>query len=51
MPVITIHSITPDNFGILHSHRDRLDAVHLEDYYSAYKLDAFYLAYLDIKAE
>lgn len=49
IPVISIHSVTQQTFGILHSARDRLDAIHLDDYYAAYKLAAFYLAYLDMK--
>jgi Zn-dependent M28 family amino/carboxypeptidase len=51
MPVITLHSVTPQTLGILHSDSDNLSAVHMEDYYSTYKLAASYLAYLDIKAQ
>ena len=30
---------------------DRLDAINFDDYYTAYKLIAYYLAYLDLKLE
>lgn len=49
IPVISIHSVTQQNFDILHSDRDRLDAIHFGDYYTAYRLAAYYLAYLDVK--
>lgn len=51
IPVLTIHSVTQATWPILHSPRDRLDAIHLNEYYDAYKLTAFYLAYLDVKAD
>lgn len=51
IPVISIHSVSQETFPILHSARDRLAAIHFDDYYTAYKLVAYYLAYLDAKAE
>jgi len=51
IPVISIHSITPDTFGILHSARDKMAAIDFKNYYEAYKLAANYLAYLDAKVE
>jgi hypothetical protein len=51
VPVISIHSVTRQTLEILHSKRDRLSAVRPDDYYSAYRLVAFYLAYLDTKLE
>jgi hypothetical protein len=47
IPVLTIHSLTPETIGILHTSRDQLEAIHPEDYYTAYNLAATYLAYLD----
>lgn len=47
VPVISIHSLTQETFGILHSDRDTVKAVQPQNYYDAYKLVAFYLAYLD----
>ena len=47
MPVITIHSVTQETLSILHSSRDDLKAVQADYYYDAYRLTAFYLAYLD----
>jgi hypothetical protein len=51
MPVISLHSITQDTLAILHSERDQISAVHVDEYYSTYKLVAFYLAYLDLKLD
>jgi len=51
MPVITLHSVTPATVKILHSARDRVDAVRPEDYYTSYRLAAMYLAYLDTQPE
>jgi hypothetical protein len=51
IPVISIHSVTQETWSILHSPRDRMDAIDFEDYYAAYKLAAYYLAYLDVAAE
>jgi hypothetical protein len=47
VPVLTIHSLTRATLPILHNSRDNLKAVHPDDYYSAYRLVATYLAYLD----
>lgn len=47
IPAITIHSVTQETFAILHSVKDRPDAVRLDDYYQSYHLIAGYLAYLD----
>jgi Zn-dependent M28 family amino/carboxypeptidase len=51
IPVLSIHSITPKTWRILHSGRDRLEAINFDDYYVAYKLVAYYLAYLDARTE
>jgi hypothetical protein len=47
VPVITLHSLTQETFRVLHTQDDRLAAVHLDYYYAAYRLAAYYLAYLD----
>ncbi len=47
VPVVSIHSLTQETLGVLHSNRDTLDAVQRQNYYDAYKLVAFYVAYLD----
>lgn len=49
IPVITIHSMTSETWPILHSKRDDLAAIHMDDYEAAYRLVGFYLAYLDTK--
>ncbi len=51
IPVISIHSVTQQSFSILHSERDRVEAIHFDDYSEAYKLTAIYLAYLDLKMD
>jgi len=47
IPIITLHSVTKETFGVLHTKRDNLGAVKLDDYYDSYKLIAGYLAALD----
>jgi Zn-dependent M28 family amino/carboxypeptidase len=47
IPSLTVHSVTQDNFSVLHSLKDRLQLVHTDDYYDTYRLVAFYLAALD----
>ena len=47
IPRITIHSVTPETWPILHSDRDRLSEIHMDDYYATYRLLAAYLNYLD----
>jgi hypothetical protein len=49
IPALTVHSVTQETYPILHSPRDRIDAIHLSDYYDTYRLLALYLAYLDAK--
>src|SRR5271165_4598989 len=45
IPVISIHSVTPETLPILHNRRDNLAAVRMDDYYLTYRLIASYLAY------
>lgn len=47
IPRITIHSVTPETFGILHSAQDKLSAINPSEYYATYRLLAAYLVYLD----
>lgn len=47
IPRITLHSVTQQNWRVLHSSNDRLAAVKMADYYDSYKLIVAYLAYLD----
>lgn len=51
LPVITIHSVTQETLSVLHSVRDKVSAIHPDDYYDAYRLVAFYLAYLDMREQ
>jgi Zn-dependent M28 family amino/carboxypeptidase len=46
---ITIHSLTQEtwNARILHTSKDKLSAMRLDDYYQTYRLLAAYVAYLD----
>jgi len=48
MPALTIHSVTPKNFSILHSSKDTLQTVQRNDYLDTFRLMCGYLAYLDI---
>jgi Iap family predicted aminopeptidase len=47
VPTINIHSVTNETWPILHSPRDRMSAIHLDDYYDTYLLVCAYLSYLD----
>jgi putative aminopeptidase FrvX len=49
IPSITIHSLTQEslNAHILHTDKDKISAMNLDDYYQTYRLMAVYLAYLD----
>jgi putative aminopeptidase FrvX len=49
IPSITIHSLTQEtwNARILHTSKDRISAMRLDDYYQTYGLLAAYLAFLD----
>src|SRR5208282_3268864 len=47
IPRITLHSVTQSTWPILHSPRDSMAAIKMNDYYDSYKLIAEYLAYLD----
>jgi Zn-dependent M28 family amino/carboxypeptidase len=49
IPRITIHSLTQKTWDahILHSSKDKLSAMHLDDYYQTYRLVAAYVAFLD----
>jgi hypothetical protein len=47
IPVITLHSVTRESLGILHSLRDTFSEIKIGDYYDSYRLIAEYLATLD----
>jgi hypothetical protein len=49
IPSITIHSFTQATWdaNILHSSKDKLSAMNLDNYYQTYKLLAAYIAFLD----
>ena len=48
VPTINIHSVTNDTFSILHTPRDQIDQIHLDEYYDTYRLVNIYLSYLDL---
>lgn len=50
IPAITIHSFTQEawNAGILHSPKDKLSAIRMDDYYQTYCLMSAYLVLLDL---
>lgn len=49
IPSITIHSLTQASWNarILHTSKDKMSAMRLDDYYQTYLLVAAYIAYLD----
>jgi len=47
IPRITIHSVTQETWPLLHTDKDKLAAIKMDDYYATYRLLAGYLAYLD----
>ncbi len=47
IPRITIHSVTQQTWPILHSTRDKLGEIKMDDYYASYRLMAGYLVFLD----
>jgi Zn-dependent M28 family amino/carboxypeptidase len=49
IPRITIHSLTQENWNahILHTSKDKISAMRLDDYYQTYHLLAAYVAFLD----
>ena len=48
MPSITIHSITQESWPWLHTAKDQLTAIRMDEYYGSYRLLSAYLAYLDV---
>jgi hypothetical protein len=51
IPAITIHSLTQQTLPVLHSPKDRMEAVHMDEYYRTYRLVLGYLALLDQKLD
>ncbi len=51
IPAITIHSVTSETWSILHSPKDRIEAVRRDEYYRTYRLVLAYLAVLDQKLD
>jgi Iap family predicted aminopeptidase len=49
IPAITIHSLTSATLPILHSAKDRIEAIHKDEYYRTYRLVLGYLAVLDVR--
>jgi hypothetical protein len=49
IPAITIHSLTSATLPILHSAKDRIEAIHKDAYYRTYRLVLGYLAVLDVR--
>jgi hypothetical protein len=47
IPIITLHSITGETMGVLHSPRDKISAIKFNDYYDSYTLITAYLVMLD----
>jgi putative aminopeptidase FrvX len=47
VPTVMIHSVTQENFPVLHSKRDGISAIKMADYFDSYRLISTYLAFLD----
>jgi len=49
IPSITVHSLNQENWNahILHTSKDRISEIDMDDYYETYKLMGAYLAFLD----
>jgi Zn-dependent M28 family amino/carboxypeptidase len=49
IPSITVHSLTQESWNahVLHTSKDTLGAIRLDDYYQTYHVLSAYLAYLD----
>lgn len=47
IPVLTIHSITPQTSKYLHTPDDKIEHIDIPEYYKTYKLITKYLAYID----
>jgi aminopeptidase-like protein len=49
IPAITIHSLTQTTYDakILHTSKDKLSEIHMDEYYQTYRLISAYLAFLD----
>ncbi len=49
IPSITIHSLNQESWDarILHTSKDKLSAMNLDNYYETYRLVAAYVAFLD----
>ena len=51
IPVIDFHSITQETLPLLHSPKDTLAAIRLDDYYATFRLITAYLAFLDVSLD
>ena len=49
IPAIIIHSLTQATIPVLHSPKDKYEAIHQQDYYDSYRLLSAFLALLDEK--
>jgi putative aminopeptidase FrvX len=47
IPTITFHSLTQETLSILHSSRDKVQAIHVDEYYDSYRFLTAYLAFAD----
>jgi hypothetical protein len=49
IPVLSLHSVTAETFGVINGSRDMWSAVSWKDYYDSYRLISTLLVYLDRK--
>ena len=51
VPALTLHSITQENWNILHTVKDTIKQIKMDEYYRSYRLIAAYMALLDRELE
>ncbi len=51
VPALTLHSITQETFNILHTDKDTIKQIKMDEYYRSYSLIAAYLGLLDRELE
>ena len=51
VPALTLHSITQENWMILHTDKDTIQQIKMDEYYRSYRLIAAYMVLLDRELE
>ena len=51
VPALTLHSLTQENWMIIHSDKDTIKQIKMDEYYRSYRLIAAYMVLLDRELE